>query len=416
MKVFKFGGASIRDAAAIRNMAEIVRRYAGEPLVVVVSAMGKMTNAFEEVLRRKGDPQRQQEQISLIARYHQEIAEDLFGSAHEISTRIRLLMEEVREMTNRTMPANEWYDQVVSYGEILSSTIIQTWLEQAGIASAWLDARKCIITDDHFREGHILWELTHEALKKEVIPLSENGVVLTQGFLGGTRDGRTTTLGREGSDFTAAIIAASLRAESVTVWKDVDGIMSGDPKRIPDTVILPELPYREASEMTYYGASVIHPKTIKPLANVGIPLFVRSFYQPDQPGTIIRDTEEFSPVAVTILKDNQCLVSFYVRDFTFVNELNLSLIFHQLAEMDMKINMMQNSAISFSICVDYDEEKIGELRERLKGHFKIRFNTGLELVTVKHYTNTQLELYRNQTILLEQITRTTFQVLKDPGC
>lgn len=414
MKVFKFGGASIRDAESIRNMASIVRRYAGQPLLVVVSAMGKTTNAFEELLRRRNDPEARQAQLQEIETYHIGIARELFGD-EAVPGRIRDLMLAVENELQAELLPDEAYDRIVSFGELLSSTIIHAWLVADGQEAVWLDARQCILTDDHFREGHVHWELTYAAIHKLVMPMLETGLVLTQGFIGGTRDGRTTTLGREGSDFSAAIFGTCLKAESVTVWKDVDGIMNADPRRIPNTVKFAHLPYREAAEMTYYGASVIHPKTIKPLANEHIPLYVRSFYHPDTPGTVIRDEEGFTPVPAIILKDNQCLISFYVRDFTFVNEQNLSLIFHQLAEMDIKINMMQNSAISFSVCVDNDEQKLLEVRRRLKGHFNIRFNTGLQLITIKHYTGELLQEYRGTfRVLLEQVSRLTCQLLVEP--
>ncbi len=414
MKVFKFGGASIRDAASIKNMAGIVLAHSDEPLLVVVSAMGKTTNAFEEALALREDQSACDVKLQSTESYHLDIADELLGD-HPVSQTISEIIQNARTNLSASLPYDELYDQVVSCGELLSSRLIHACLLHQGVAVSWVDARKCILTDDRFREGQVHWELTHAAVHEQLPSLLENGVILTQGFIGGTRDGRTTTLGREGSDFTAAILASCLKASSVTVWKDVDGIMNADPKQIENTVKFDFLPYREAAEMTYYGASVIHPKTIKPLANDRIPLFVRSFYHPDKPGTVIQDMESYQPIPAIILKDSQCLVSFYVRDFTFVNEQNLSLIFHQLAEMGMKINMMQNSAISFSICVDYDEKKLSELRERLKGHFKIKFNTGLILVTVKHYTSAYLDEYRSRNkVLLEQTSRNTFQILIEP--
>ncbi len=416
MKVFKFGGASIRDAASIRNMAEIVQQNGTNRLVIVVSAMGKTTNAFEEVLRRRHDPAALEQQLQTIALYHAGVAKDLFDTNHEIFQIIESILAEARESLAEERHANEQYDHLVSFGELLSSRLILAWLSHTGLPVHWADARSYILTDDHFREGQVLWDLTSEAIRENLAPLLEEKVILTQGFVGGTPDGRTTTLGREGSDFTAAIFATCLQAESVTVWKDVDGIMNGDPKRIRNTVKFNELPYREAAEMTYYGASVIHPKTIKPLANAHIPLYVKSFFHPDETGTVIRDVAEFLPVPATILKEDQCLVSFYVRDFTFVNEQNLSLIFHQLSETDIRINMMQNSAISFSVCVDFNQNSLDEVTRRLKGHFSIRFNTGLRLITIKHYTQALLDEYRTAgTVLLEQLSRNTCQLLVDPS-
>jgi aspartate kinase len=415
MKVFKFGGASIKDAEAIRNMANIILQYQDSSLLIVVSAMGKTTNALEEVLRLKDDPAKAMKQIDRLQEYHLDIAHTLFFPDHPVTFTLIAIIDKIRDLYHKIMPYNEWYDQIVSCGEIMSSRLVHAWLMEVGISTHWLDARSCILTDDHFREGQVHWDQTFKNIQEQVIPVLNDRIVLTQGFIGGTNDGRTTTLGREGSDFSAAIFAACLQAESLTVWKDVDGIMNADPKRIPDTIKLDTIPYKEAAEMTYYGASVIHPKTIKPLANAHIPLYVRSFYHPERSGTAITDSPAYEPVPAIIMKDDQCLVSFHVRDFTFINEQNLSLIFHQLAEMDMKINIMQNSAISFSICVDYDQKKLDDLMSRLKGHFTIRFNTGLLLITVKNYTPDYLSAYKDAyEILLEQITRNTYRVLLHP--
>lgn len=414
MKVFKFGGASIKDAEAIQNMARIIRQYQETPLVIVVSAMGKSTNALEEVLRLRDQPDAAMKQIEAIEKYHLDIADQLFPD-NLVKSQLSEIIRELKQLSKADLPYNEWYDQLVSMGELLSSRLTYAWLSSQGMAIHWLDARSCIRTDDHFREGQVQWETTRALIREQVLPILPHQLVLTQGFIGGTADGRTTTLGREGSDFTAAIFASCLGAESVTVWKDVDGIMNADPKRVKNTIKYASIPYKEAAEMTYYGATVIHPKTIKPLANDHIPLFVRSFYHPDALGTAITDVESYSPVPAIIIKDDQCLVSFHVRDFTFVNEENMSLIFHQLAEMDTKINMMQNSAISFSVCFDYSEEKLVELQRRLKDHFEIRFNTGLQLITIKNYSAEYLREYRERSeILLEQTSRNTYRVLLHP--
>jgi aspartate kinase len=414
MKVFKFGGASIKDAGAIQNMANIIRQNQETPLVIVVSAMGKTTNALEEVLRLTQHPDNAMKQIEAIEKYHHDIADQLFPD-NPVKKQLSEIITDIKQLSKADLPYDEWYDQLVSAGELLSSRLIHAWLSTQGLNIHWLDARRCIRTNDHFREAQVEWETTRTLIREQVMPVGPQTMVLTQGFIGGTADGRTTTLGREGSDFTAAIFASCLKADSVTVWKDVDGIMNADPKRVNNTIKYPSIPYKEAAEMTYYGATVIHPKTIKPLANDHIPLFVRSFYHPDAPGTAITDVEAYSPIPAIIIKDHQCLVSFHVRDFTFVNEENMSLIFHQLAEMDTKINMMQNSAISFSVCFDYSEEKMNELQRRLKDHFEIRFNTGLQLITIKNYTPEYLREYREKSeILLEQTSRNTYRVLLHP--
>ncbi len=276
---------------------------------------------------------------------------------------------------------------------------------------SWIDSREYIITDNNFRAAYVNWDNSQLEINKlnEVL---DNSIILTQGFIGRGENGKTTTLGREGSDFSAAIFATCLNAKSVTVWKDVPGILNADPKLVADAELFNQLPYKEAAEMTYYGASVIHPKTIKPLANKNIPLYVRSFDHPDEPGTIIHDCELETLVATTIIKSNQCLVSFKVIDYTFINEDNLSLIFGELAKLDIKINIMQNSAISFSIVIDYRPDKIEVLLDHMKNHFEVRYNTGLLLTTIKNYQQYQVDEYRKgKKLLLEQISRNNYRAL-----
>ncbi|QSE97679.1 aspartate kinase [Fulvivirga lutea] len=410
MKVFKFGGASIKSAEAIRNMASIVQENAQKELVVVVSAMGKTTNALESLLdkKRKGEDS----ELNELSKYHFNICDALFDNTEEITPKMNALLTELEDnLTQTSLPYDQHYDLVISYGELLSSLIVSEYLINKGLNVSLVDSRKYVITDDNYRNGYIDWDETALRIGK-LRPQLEQGLILTQGFIGGTKDGHTTTLGREGSDYTAAIYSFCLDAESMTVWKDVPGILNADPKRIKEAELFHEIAYKEASEMTYYGASVIHPKTIKPLANKNIPLFVRSFDDPKSVGTIIHDCEVKHPTPSIIIKENQCLVSFNVLDYTFINEENLSLIFQELAGLDIKINIMQNSAISFSIVVDYREDKLEELIKVLKEHFEIKYNTGLELITIKNYRAETISQYRSgKNILLEQTSRNNYRAL-----
>jgi aspartate kinase len=411
MKVFKFGGASIKSAQAIRNMASIVKGYSQYPLLVVVSAMGKTTNALENILtiiQKGADASRE---IQSLKQYHLEITSSLFADANPLVNHIHKLFEEIEVNASLSAKDDFVYDQVVSLGEIISSLIVAEHLQQSGLPVKWIDARKYIVTDACFREGKVQWDATANNIKT-LLPQIEEHLIITQGFIGGTANGLTTTLGREGSDFTAAIFATGLQAESVTIWKDVPGVMSADPKRIANAIVFNELPYKEAAEMTYYGASIIHPKTIKPLALMNIPLYVKSFDNPTLPGTKIHDCHLDHLPELIVFKENQCLLSCKVTDYTFVNEQQLSIIFHALSELDIKINVMQNSAISFSICIDFRENKVMALIEKLQNHFEVYYNTGLTLITIKNYKPESFDFYRkNEGIILEQSSRSTFQVL-----
>ncbi|MTI22280.1 aspartate kinase [Fulvivirga sp. RKSG066] len=416
MKVFKFGGASIKSAEAIKNMSRIISKYADEKLLVVVSAMGKSTNALENILNCKFKNKDHLTPLSELKNYHVEIMNQLFEEEHNVFGLVNTIFDYLEETLAKSYAYDKMYDQTVSCGELLSSTIIAEFLKEKHIRTHWLDARDYIKTNANFREGLVDWHVTEELIKHDVHDIAASKLIITQGFIGSTSKGETTTLGREGSDFTAAIFASALEAEHVCVWKDVPGILNADPKLVPDAILFAELPYHEAAEMTYYGASVIHPKTIKPLANKHIPLLVKSFDKPDQPGTIIHDCTIDALPPCTIIKNDQVLISFKVLDFTFVNEENLSLIFHELSQVDLKINIMQNSAISFSIVVDNQPVKIDRLIEALKPHFEIRYNTGLQLVTVKNYTKEKIDSYgKMSNILLEQISRNNYRILTSPS-
>lgn len=409
MKVFKFGGASVKNAKAIENVAAIIRKYEKERLLVVVSAMGKTTNALERIvaLARKGEDANPA--VKEIRNYHTQVAHDL--NLSDILPLLEKIFEQVIVQAKQPGEYDLVYDQVVSQGEVLSSLILNQYLQSKGFKTSWIDARQYIQTDETYREGKVNWELTKsktEGLKK----ILQSEIIITQGFIGGTSKNTTTTLGREGSDYSAAIFASCLGAESVTIWKDVPGVMSADPKRLPNAVVFDELPYQEAAEMTYYGASVIHPKTIKPLANASIPLLVKNFDDPSLPGTIIHNCKIDKLPPLVVFKDNQCLISCKVTDYSFVNEQQLSSIFETLAQHDVRINVMQNSAISLSFCVDFRDHKILKLIDALSRNFEVYYNTGLTLITVKNYDSHTFNQYRNQKgVILEQSSRSTLQVL-----
>jgi aspartate kinase len=416
MLVFKFGGASVKDAGGIINLASVVKKYTGNQLLIVVSAMGKTTNALENLTRAYVD---QTDNMHLIydgiKQYHFDILQQLFEPKHPVFDEIANTFVEIDWMIEDE-PHDDYdfiYDQIVSIGELVSTRIISAYLNKDGVKNQWLDVRGYIHTDNTYREGVVQWDKTRESICKDIPALLDKGAVVTQGFLGGTSENFTTTLGREGSDYTASIFAACLDAESVTTWKDVPGILNADPKFFADTVKFDELSYTEAIEMTYYGASVIHPKTIKPLQNAKIPLLVKPFTDPGAAGTIIKEdgiNQFVKPVI--ILKQNQVLLSVSTKDYSFVTEDHLSDIFRLFAHSQVKVNVMQTSALSFSVCFDFYEERFEKLLDNFKQDFKVKYNSGLTLITIRHHTENALkELTEGKTILLEQISRNTAQVV-----
>lgn len=411
MKVFKFGGASLKNAAAIKNVASILKSYPKDNLLVVVSAMGKTTNAMERIVAAAQQGKDISPELEDIKSYHLEALRNLGEFNTTVHQRVDDVINTIAHEAVKSGDYDQVYDQVVSHGEILSSIIVSNYLQSTGLLVEWVDARKYIATDATYREGKVNWEKTKETVQA-LKPILSNKIIITQGFIGATADGFTTTLGREGSDYSAAIFASCLGAQSVTIWKDVPGVMSADPKRLSKAVVFEELPYQEAAEMTYYGASVIHPKTIKPLANSKIPLLVKNFDDPSLPGTRIHDCKVYGLPPLIVFKDNQCLISCKVMDYTFVNEQQIGLIFEALMNHDVHINVMQNSAISFSICVDFRDQKIMKLIQTLSKNFEVYYNTGLTLITIKNYDAASFSKYRNQVgVILEQSSRSTLQVL-----
>jgi aspartate kinase len=418
MKVFKFGGASVKDPRGVKNVAAILHSMPSQPLIVVVSAMGKTTNALEKILnisRNGGNPQ---EELSALHSFHHKIMQELFPAEHSAFREVADLFKTIENQLQKRYKSNDQaYDQIVSQGEIMSTIIVHRYLLLQKIDAHWIDARDYIVTDSTYREGRVDWNATQTKIQTLKPMLQKNKIVLTQGFIGRTPDGFTTTLGRDGSDFTAAIFASCVFAESVTIWKDVPGVMNVDPKRLPDAAtVFKELPFREAAEMTYYGASVIHPKTIKPLANKRIPLYVKSFDDPTLDGTKIHECKVDNLPPLIVFKDNQCLVSCKVTDYTFVTEDQLRIIFNTLSELNIRINLMQNSAISFSFCVDFREERISALIKALHEHFEVFYNSGLTLITVKNYDDKTFNEYHTMKgVLMEQVSRSTLQVLVRPS-
>ncbi len=416
MLVFKFGGASVKDAAGVTNLAHIVKKYDGQQLVIVVSAMGKMTNALEKLTKAYVDQATDLDTIySDIKAYHYHILEDLFEPSHPVFNEVANTFVEIDWMIEDE-PHNDYdfiYDQIVSIGELVSTRIVAAYLNQEGIKTQWLDVRGYIHTDNNYREGNVYWDKTKASISRDIPPLLEKSVVVTQGFLGGTSENFTTTLGREGSDYTASILASCLGAASVTTWKDVPGILNADPKFFGDTIKFNELSYTEAIEMTYYGASVIHPKTIKPLQNARIPLLVKSFNDPDAAGTVIKESAHTTfEKPVIILKQNQVLLSISAKDYSFISEDHLSDIFKLFAQNHVKVNVMQTSALSFTVCFDFYQERFEKLLAGLTQDFKVKYNHDITLITVRHYKQEALkELTENKIVLLEQISRNTAQIV-----
>lgn len=417
MQIFKFGGASVKDAESIKNISFILRTFAAEPTVTVISAMGKTTNKLEALANayfyKEGDVQ---ELFNDVKVAHFSILDELFPNKNvtvhndleNVFVELLWALEEEPAFTY-----DFHYDQIVSQGEVLSTKIISAYLNEVGINNKWLDVRGIIQTDNTYREGKVDYTLSQTLAEKELMPLLKtNNFIVTQGFLGGTSENYTTTLGREGSDYTAALLAYFTNAKQVVIWKDVPGVLNADPKYFKNAKKIDELNYQDAIELTYYGASVIHPKTIKPLQNKNIPLFVKSFLNPNDLGTVIKASEKRNSTTSYIFKVNQLLLSIQSKDFSFIAEDNLGAIFTLLSKNHVHVNMMQNSAISFSVCVDNDDYKIEPLLNDLQKQFKVLYNKNVELMTIRHYNNDIIaNLIENKLILIEQRSRNTLQMV-----
>jgi aspartate kinase len=414
-KVFKFGGASVKDSAAVRNMCSIVRAHCDTPLVVVVSAMGKTTNAIERIhaARFRGEPFLHE--LEELTQYHEQMVEELFGDDPSGSALLQAQIDAFKHVLNVEGSGNfdQDYDSLIGYGELISTAIVQAYLSSQEIASVWFDARDIVITDNRFRDARVNWEKSAACILPLKGALSENNVCVIQGFIGSTPDGHSTSLGREGSDFTASIMAYLLDATDVTIWKDVPGMLNADPKKFDDTVKLDQISFKEAIELAYYGASVIHPKTIKPLQNKGIPLWIKSFVNPELSGTLIHEsTANDHRVPSYIIKENQVLVSVSTRDFSFIVEDNLKEIFDCLSRLGIRIHLMENSAISFSLVFDYDDYKLNSLLQELNKSYQVLYNEALSLMTVRHFDESIVKkLTADKEIILEQRSRNTLRML-----
>lgn len=416
IKVFKFGGASVRNADAIRNVANILKDYPEEKIMIIVSAMGKTTNALEKVVaayvKETGDAFAL---LEAVKQAHYQVALELFGEAHPIFSLLNDTFVEI-EWVIEEDPQDSYdyiYDQIVSIGEMASTRLLAAFLAHEGRSAAWLDARDVIRTDDTFREGRVDWKTTGTLCEQKLPGLFEkNNLLVTQGFIGGTQENFTTTLGREGSDYSAAIFAYQLDAESLSIWKDVPGILTGDPRLFENVQKIDRLSYKEAIEMTYYGAKVIHPKTIKPLENKNIPLYVKSFVDPAGEGTLITTDVNVTYPPVVVVEPNQVLLHISTRDFSFVTERHLGILFQQFDKYRIKINMMQNMAISFTVCVTERSERLAQLILELEKDFKLVVDRNLELITVRHYTDEIVAtLSKGKIILFEEYIRGTMSMV-----
>lgn len=418
MKVFKFGGASIKDAAGVKNVANILNLYKGESLIVVISALGKTTNLMEEILRGYFEKKANLNELLLqLKKAHFEIASDLDQNGLMLNHILEDIFEQLEEKLQED-PSDNFdyeYDKIVSFGEILSTNLISAYLNMIGINNKWLDARKLIKTDHTFREGKVDWEKSVSIIKEKVTRLKEIkelNILITQGFISGTAENITTTLGREGSDYSAAILAFAIDAESVTIWKDVPGLLNADPKFFPEAIKLDEISYEEAIELSYYGATIIHPKTIKPLQNKNIPLYVKSFCNPQASGSLITSITPKTEFPSYIFKRDQILITVFPKDFSFIAVDNLNEIFSIFSKYKLKINLMQNSALSFSVCADNRKERINPVLEELSQKYIIKYNDDVELITIRHYTDEIIDkVVKKRKIYVEQKNRATIQVV-----
>ena len=414
MRIFKFGGASVKDANSVKNLANVLTTVGYKDTLVIVSAMGKTTNALERVIGNYFDNKKElQSSIQEVTKFHNAILLDLFDNEnHEIFKIVANLFKELNVFLdrNKSPDYNFVYDQVVGFGELASTAIVSAYLTSSGISNNLLDVRNYIKTDSYYRNAKVNWEVTQQNISKKV---ETNVLNIAQGFLGSDSHNFTTTLGREGSDYTAAIFAYCLNAESVTIWKDVPGVLNADPRYFEHAQLLNKISYREAIELAFYGASVIHPKTLQPLQRKEIPLFVKSFVNPDGAGTCVSKSVALDPfIPCFIVKKEQVLISLSSLDFSFIVEDNISEIFNLLHTYKMKVDVIQNSAISFSVCVDNNYNNLNKLIQKLKAKFKVEYNENVSLYTIRHFNEQSIgNLEENKTVLLKQILGDTVQIV-----
>lgn len=423
MLVFKFGGASVKDADAVRNVSRILSLYPNDKRLVVISAMGKTTNALEEIANAlwKNEAASYRYLVEECFNFHINIVNKLFKEKHfSVHQEVESIFDSLRARIENPVSDNFdfEYDQIVSLGEVLSTLIVDAFLREEGHLSVWADARKLIRTDRRYRDGNVDWEKTQQLIGERLLPVFKKvNCVITQGFIGHTSEGFTTTLGREGSDYTAGILAYCTNAKSVTIWKDVPGMLNADPKWFDNTIKLELISFKEAIELSYYGASVIHPKTIKPLQNKQISLYVKSFIKPEEPGTVIQSLMDYDHLVPSfIFKMKQVLFSITPKDFSFIVEENLSEVFELLSRSNTKINLMQNSALSFSFVVDQEKIDIESILKLFNEKYEVRFNQDLELITIRHYDDATIaRVMEGKEMILEQKTRQTVRLLVKNG-
>ena len=414
MKIFKFGGASVKDADGVKNVLNVLKTVGHDDVLIVVSAMGKMTNALELVIKNYFEKSSEfNASLQEVKKYHNQILMDLFDDEDNdvfFAVNSHLADLEYFLRSNKSPNYSFVYDQVISYGEIISTTIVSHYFNEQGLTNNWIDVREFIKTDNNYRDGNVDWEQTQKLISKGI---KKKNLNITQGFLGSDENNFTTTLGREGSDYTAAIFAYCLGAESVTIWKDVPGVMNADPRYFENAILLNQISYREAIELAFYGASVIHPKTLQPLQRKEIPLFVKSFLNPLLPGTSVSKGADLDPhTPCFIIKKNQLLLSLSSLDFSFMMEDHMSEIFALFAEYKIKVNLIQNSAISFSVCIEDKYDNFKALKTSLSKKFKVSFNENVSLYTIRHFDEEASQIVeKNKTILLKQISRETLQVV-----
>ena len=414
MRIFKFGGASVKDADGVKNVFDVLQKVGHEDVLIVISAMGKTTNALETVIKNYFEKSNEfHASLQEVRKYHNQILLDLFDDEeHDVFFAVNSHFADLEYFlrSNKSPNYNFVYDQVISYGEIVSTTIVSYYFNHQGLKNNWIDVRNFIKTDATYRDANVDWEQTQKLISKGV---KKKALNITQGFLGSDENNFTTTLGREGSDYTAAIFAYCLSAESVTIWKDVPGVMNADPRYFENAILLNQISYREAIELAFYGASVIHPKTLQPLQKKEIPLFVKSFINPMLPGTSVSKGADLEPKASCfIVKKNQLLISLSSIDFSFIMEENISEIFALLHKYKIKVSLIQNTAISFSICIEDKFGNFNELKTILSKKFKVSYNENVSIYTIRHFSKEAAEMVeKDKTVLVKQISRETMQIV-----
>lgn len=417
MKVFKFGGASVKDAESVRNVAKVLKNQGYEQCIIVVSAMGKTTNALEKVVQLYFEQKAHSQALSLVRDQHFYLLNELFPEKNELFAHrevlfphIEMIFAEMDQflLKNKSPNYNFVYDQIISCGEIISSKILSEYLNAVQIKNEWLDARELIKTDNSYREGIVDWDKTEQL----ITAIPQRGCYVTQGFIGSDENSFTVTLGREGSDYSAGIFSYCIDAKEMTIWKDVPGVMTGDPRKFKNTKLLSFLSYEEAIEMAYYGASVIHPKTLQPLQRKHIPFFVKSFLEPHKKGTQISDSKKQQHEECWILKENQKFINISTKDFSFITEEHVSLIFNLLSQLKIKVSLIQNSAISLNLCIEDKFHKTKELTKILEENFHTQVKENVSLLTIRNYNPSHLDkLCENKTILLKQISNNIAQII-----